>query len=273
MSPSLHTAVVAGQFYPGTAKELRTTLAGYFKNITTSSPQSHISALVVPHAGYRYSGSIAAQAYATVQACSYDAVVVIAPSHYDAFDGVAVWDGSYATPLGTTIHDATLVKHLTSIDPRVQCSSLGHGDEHALEVQIPFVQYVLPDVPVVSMVMGNQSSEMCHTLAQILTQVSQNRSVLVVASSDLSHFYPQHEAEQRDARVLERLTAFDPEGLLQQLQTGECEACGGGAMAVAMLFGKMQKSDTVTVLQYATSGDVMGDTERVVGYAAATISG
>jgi len=263
--------VVAGAFYPGDAGALASSVDSLMASADAGRIEGEIVAIVAPHAGYVYSGGVAAHAYKAVNGRSYDTVIVIAPSHRVAFRGASVFDGvAYETPLGAVPVDRKMVKVLLesglTFDPRA------HAQEHSLEVQVPFLQRALEDFSIVPIVMGEQSEAAVRTLAGALAKAigsASDRRVLLVASTDLSHYHDQQTARRLDNVVVETVDAFDPEALLVALARGECEACGGGPTATVLMTARELGADDAQVLKYATSGDVTGDMRQVVGYMAA----
>jgi AmmeMemoRadiSam system protein B/AmmeMemoRadiSam system protein A len=202
----------------------------------------------------------------------FDTVVVIAPSHRAYFKGVSVYDrGGYRTPLGVVPLDRELVAALKQRESRISYVAKAHSQEHSLEIQLPFIQVVMPEGKLVPLVMGDQGFDTCQWLAQALAHCIKDKSVVVVASSDLSHFHPYNEAKILDQVVVDRVNEFDPQGLSNDLAGGKCEACGGGPMVTAMLLARELGANKSRVLHYANSGDVTGDRSGVVGYMAAAL--
>jgi len=269
---------VAGQFYPDDPVALAKAIAGYFSAARKVEIDGQILALICPHAGYQYSGLVAAHAYKLLEGKSFDTVVVISPSHTVFFPGVSVFDGgAYRTPLGDIPVDIDFVRKLTSIDPRLARSGDGHNGragrhEHALEVQLPFLQVVLGNFMLVPVVMGDQEYDTCRVLGEALGEFARPGHALIVASSDLSHFHPYKEAQQLDRRAAEAIAAFSPSRLLTLLDSRACEACGGGPIAAAMIAARKMGGAKVTILNTANSGDVEPNyDDRVVGYLSAAI--
>jgi len=269
---------VAGQFYPGNPVELTKNIAGFFSHVEKRDLPGQIRALICPHAGYMYSGLVAAHAYKLIEGKSFDTVVVIAPSHTMFFRGVSVFDGgAYRTPLGDIPIDIDFVGKLTSIDPRLALSDDGHNGragrhEHALEVQLPFLQVVLGSFSLVPVVMGDQEYETCRMLGETLGGIARPGKTLIVASSDLSHFHSYREAQDLDRHAADAIKSFAPTKLLKLIDSGECEACGAGPIAAAMIAAKKMGGTEATILHTANSGDVEPDSvERVVGYLAAAL--
>lgn len=263
---------VAGQFYPAEPDELKADLVTYLEKAQPAGITAPIRGLIVPHAGYMFSGQTAACAYRQVQGAVHDAIVVVAPSHRDYFKGAVAYQGKgYQTPLGVVPVDQVLAQAITGHTRFLSLGTKGHGLEHALEVQLPFIQSVQPGVPIVPIVMGDQGSEVCTALAKAIAAAGGARRLLLVASSDLSHFHGYQEARELDAVVNQYLNGFDPEGLARALTRGECEACGGGPMVTVMLAARQLGARQAQVLHHVNSGDISGDKSGVVGYTAAVI--
>ena len=235
-SEQIRESVIAGSWYPGEASRLQQEIKGYLKRASVAEFQGNLIALISPHAGYRYSGQVAAYAYKTLEKQQFATVVVIAPSHRAYFKGVSVYDrGGYRTPLGVMALDHELVSELKQKDSRIHYVPEAHTQEHSLEIQLPFLQVVMPECKLVPLVMGEQSFATCQWLAEAVAACIEERSVLVVASSDLSHFHPYNQAKRLDQIVVEEVNEFDPQGLSNDLASKKCEACGGGPMVTAML--------------------------------------
>jgi AmmeMemoRadiSam system protein B len=230
-----------------------------------------VRALVAPHAGYKYSGLAASYAYQTVKGKSFTTVIVLSPSHTEYFRGVCVFAGdAYRTPFGDVPVNKTIAQKLITDDGAVFMGQKGHGREHAVEVHLPFLQFVLGDFDFVPVVMGDQSAQYTNVLAEKLRETA-DPSVLIVASSDLSHYYPREFAERLDGRVAKHLNSFDVTGLESDLRSRACEACGGGLIVSTMKAFHSDKHHAMKTLYRCDSGDVSGDTSEVVGYLAAAI--
>lgn len=268
----IRESIIAGSWYPGKPQALERTIQKYLDQAGTPSISGQLLALIAPHAGYPYSGPVAAYAYKLLSDQRFDSVIVIAPSHRVRFDGVSVYDqGGYRTPLGVMALDTPLIESLKAKDPRIVHLPQAHTQEHSLEIQVPFLQVMLPDAKLVPLIMGNQDFSTCQRLADTLVDAISGKSVLIVASSDLSHFHTGDTAKKLDSVVIDRINAFDPQGLSKSLAQGQCEACGGGPMVTAMLAAQKLGGNHSKVLKYANSGDVTGDYDRVVGYMAAAL--
>jgi hypothetical protein len=266
----IRRSVIAGSWYPGEPSLLRGDIARYFQNVPDLDLQGDIVGLIVPHAGYIYSGQVAAHAYKLIQGKKYDTVILIGPSHRVAFSGVSMYtEGAYETPLGVVPVDETVACEMKRLSEIMIDYPAAHAQEHALEIQLPFLQFALGNLSFVPLVMGDQNALTCRDLADVIGQVAKKRHVLIVASSDLSHFHDYKKASQLDGIVLKHIQDNDVEGLLDSLARDKAEACGGGPMAVAMLVAHKLGARHSLLLKYANSGDVTGDKRSVVGYASA----
>lgn len=267
---NVRPSVIAGTWYPGTKGELERTIEGFLANVENGRVDGELIGLISPHAGYIYSGQVAAYAYKQLQGLSFDTVAVISPVHRMYVGRFAVTDKAYyETPLGLIEINAELVE---AIDRQVELNRVRRDEEHSLEIQLPFLQRVLGEFKLMPIMMGDQSLASCQALAQALAQALDGEKALLVASTDLYHGHDYDTAVRLDRIVLDYIEAYDPEGLAQALERGHCEACGGGPVVVAMLAAKALGADKAQVLKYANSGDVTGDRwGRIVGYAAGAL--
>jgi AmmeMemoRadiSam system protein B/AmmeMemoRadiSam system protein A len=267
-------AAVAGSFYPADPKELSSMMDEMLAQVSPQTIDGPILAAVAPHAGYEYSGPVAAYTYAALKGHKYSRVVVIAPSHYEAFDFTSVYDGdAYATPLGTIPVDKEFAHQLAKMSSTMQLSSRGHeptraGGEHAIEVQLPWLQKVLGDFQLVPIVMGDQSYENSRALGVALAKMIHGGDTLILASSDLSHYHPYNDAVKIDHKTLNALQAWDYFSMSRNFEARVWEACGGAPIVAAMIAAERMGANKAQVLKYANSGDTSGDHSRVVGYSA-----
>jgi AmmeMemoRadiSam system protein B/AmmeMemoRadiSam system protein A len=268
----------AGQFYTGNPTALRNEIEEYLENADMQPIEGTIIALVSPHAGYMYSGQVAAYGYRLIRDKAYETVVVISPSHADYFDFNSVFPGkSYLTPLGEIPIDHEMVDEITARNDLVRADLRGHisgalrNSEHSLEVQLPFLQVALGEFKLVPIVMGAQSSACIEALGNALGEALQGRKVLIVASTDLSHFHGDASAKRLDNVFMDKLRAFDSAELTKALNRKDTEACGGGPTAAAIIASRKLGAERCVVRHYANSGDVTGDTTRVVGYVSAVM--
>jgi AmmeMemoRadiSam system protein B len=264
---------VAGMFYPGSPARLEHDVDAMLEAAAARPLGGRLLGLVEPHAGYMYSGEVAAAGYRQLAPGSVDTVFMVGPSHRAAFPGVAVWDGgAFRTPLGEVPIARPAVAALVAEDPLIARQNAVHAEEHALEVQLPFLQRRLGGFELVPMVMGRQDPATAERLGRALARVAGGPRSLLVASSDLSHYHPYAEAVDLDVRALERVAAFDPEGFLAGVRRGDWEACGGGPIAAVLIAARELGGRRVEVLAYRNSGDVTGDRAQVVGYPACAIT-
>jgi AmmeMemoRadiSam system protein B/AmmeMemoRadiSam system protein A len=274
----IRSPAVAGGFYPADPEELAGTVDRLLASATSTPPDGRLIALICPHAGYAFSGPVAAESYATLRGAEVDRVVVIAPSHVEAFRGAAVYDGAgYATPLGVVEVDTDFAAKLAAAAPSIKLSGDGHDHgrlsrgEHAVEVQLPFLQRVLGgDFRLVPIVMGDQQYETCRALGVALAAlIDGDPHTLIVASSDLSHFHDYDEARRLDSMVIGAIESWDYFSLSRNCATRTWEACGGGPIVAAMMAAERLGADRAVLLKRANSGDIPGgDRSRVVGYSA-----
>jgi hypothetical protein len=273
---NVRQAAVAGGFYPADPKTLSAMMDDMLAHASPPPINDPILAVVAPHAGYQFSGPVAAYTYAALKGRKFSRVVVIAPSHYEAFDFTSVYEGdAYATPLGTVAVDKAFAKQLASMSPTMRLSSQGHvptakGAEHALEVELPWLQRILGDFDLVPIVMGDQSYENSRALGVALAKLIQgkDKDTLIVASSDLSHYHPYDEAVKIDHKTLNALQAWDYFSMSRNFDARIWEACGGAPIVAAMIAAERMGANQAVLLKYANSGDTTGDHSRVVGYSA-----
>lgn len=267
---------VAGLFYAAESRMLIRQVTELLERAKPKKIKGELKALISPHAGYSYSGLTAAYGYKLLENKKYDTVVIISPSHREYFKGVSIFSGNYyKTPLGDVPIDIELSDAIIAEEKLVFRSMSGHHDEHAVEVHLPFLQIALEKFKFIPLVMGDQSPEYCirlgRTLAKVLKSASNGKKVLIVASTDLSHFHPYTIAQQLDQRAIDSIVNFDYAQLLSDLENQTTEACGGGPTAAAMVAAKELGADKVQNNFSCNSGDVTGEKREVVGYLSAAI--
>jgi MEMO1 family protein len=263
-------AAVAGLFYEDSPDVLRKNIETYLEQARVPKLKGTVRALVSPHAGHVYSGFAAAHAYKIVEGSSYDCVILLGPSHREYFNGISIYPGdAYETPLGTIPIHKEIREELLKEEKAIIASDAGHRTEHSIEVQLPFLQTVLGEFSFVPVIMGDQHRPLCSKLAEAIVRVAKNRNILLVASSDLSHYHPYDEAVTLDNRVISELEKFDSETFIKNIEDRSFEACGGGPIAVVMNSAQQLGAKKAEILYYCNSGDVTGDKSGVVGYLAA----
>jgi AmmeMemoRadiSam system protein B len=263
-------SAIAGTWYPGRRDDLDALVARYLAEAPISAMNGDLVGLIAPHAGYMYSGAVAAYAYKLLENRHYDLVAVISPSHRHYSGRLLVTRKSYyRTPLGLVEVAHDLVREVGS---QVRVDGVDRDDEHSLEIQLPFLQHQLGSFRLVPIMMEDQSFELANRLGRALAAVLAGRDALLVASTDLSHFHTYDRAVALDRRSLADMERFDAEDLNRDISAGLAEACGYGAVLAVLVAARAAGADKVTILKYANSGDVTGDRNRVVGYGAAAIS-
>jgi AmmeMemoRadiSam system protein B len=236
--------------------------------------EGRLWALISPHAGLRYSGGVAAHAYALLKGRSDLTVVLVGPSHRVDFDGFAVWAaGGFESPLGVTPIDEDLAGALLGACPQARAQPGPHAEEHSLEMQLPFLQRFVPGLRLLPILMSDQGRRAAQTLAAGLADAVRGRDdVVLVASSDLSHYQPAAVANRLDAAVVADVAAFDADALMDRLERSPGHACGGGPMVAVMSASRSLGATSARVLRYADSGDAgERNKDRVVGYLAAAL--
>jgi MEMO1 family protein len=272
---TIRPAAVAGSWYAASAGALGRDVDSYL-GAAVPPPAGDIHALIAPHAGIMFSGPVAACAYKAAATQAYDVAVLVGPSHFVGFDGVALYpEGAFATPLGPVAIDAAAGAAIAAADTVVRAAIGPHAREHSLEMQLPFLRRVLPQLPIVPLLMGHQTADTITRLAGALAAGLAGRRALLVASTDLSHYYDADTAAALDTRVHDRVEAFDAAGLLAYFEgqpegeRGRRVGCGIGPAIAVMMAAQALGARDARVLRYAHSGLVSGDYTGVVGYLAA----
>ncbi|MEM4824044.1 MAG: AmmeMemoRadiSam system protein B [Zestosphaera sp.] len=280
---SIRKPVVAGYFYEGRRESLIKQIEwafthkhgpGFIPKVSEVRSKESIG-FVVPHAGYIYSGPVAAHSYAKLASEGKpDVFILLGPNHTGAGEIVSVWDeGVWETPLGHAIIDADLAKEIISNSQYARPDKQAHYEEHSLEVQIPFLQYLFKDVSIVPISIMYQVPEISEDLAASIFKASSKlgRDVVVIASTDLTHYEPHDRATEKDKTVLDKIKSLDPKGLFDVVLRKNITMCGVAPVMTLLYYAILSDSSGVEVLKYATSGDVSGDKSLVVGYSAIRI--
>jgi len=280
-APTVRRAAVAGTFYPLSAETLRADVRRYLAEAPAASSSAELTALIVPHAGYVFSGPVAGYAYRALEGKSYDTVVVVGPSHRVPFEGVALSGTQrWATPLGEMEVDRAACDAIAKGCRSARVSDGAHGPEHSIEVQLPFLQTVLGSAKLAPVLMADFSAETCDSLARALADWARGRSVLLVASSDMSHYPAYEEAVRVDGETLKAIETLDPGKVAATTKRLMSEGvprlstclCGEGPVRTVLGAARLLGADEVTVFRYANSGDVpQGSRGEVVGYCAVGI--
>lgn len=268
---------IAGQWYPADPHRLASSVDQYINTARLPEIEGEVVAVMAPHAGHLFSGPVAGYAFAVLRGLDPEVVAVASPMHYPyAQPLLTSAHAAYQTPLGNVPIDQEAVQTLDNYlqeDLGVGLSPVYNDPEHSLEIELPFLQRVIhKEFRLIPVMLRDQTAVVARSLGSALAKILQDRSGVLVASTDLSHFYTQDIAEELDAEVLRQVEAFDPEGVLLVEEQGKGFACGRAALAAVLWAAKDLGADSVKVLRHATSGDVTGDFLRVVGYAAAVVT-
>jgi AmmeMemoRadiSam system protein B len=265
---------IAGSWYPGSEAALVQAVDRHLASAerTGKAVDGDLVALISPHAGMMYSGAVAAHAYRLLRGRRFDVAVLVGPSHFVAFDGVAVVRaGGFETPLGVAPIEGACASELIGATALVREYDAAHKREHSLEMQLPFLQRIAPEAAIVPLVMGRQTAQTAELLGDALAAVLRGRRALLIASTDLSHYNDSETAGQLDRVVIDNVSRFDADGLQAALDREPAHACGGGPMVAVMRAASQLGARDAVVLHYADSGDVSGDKSAVVGYMAAAL--
>jgi AmmeMemoRadiSam system protein B len=237
-------------------------------------PPGDLVALISPHAGLKYSGPVAAAGYRLLEQCRFDTAIVVGPSHFVHFEGVSVFArGAFETPLGRVRIDEELAEAIRARHRRAHFMIEAHHREHSLEMQLPFLQVLAPEVSIVPIVMRDQNRANVEALAVALGEAvaDVSKRVLLIASSDLSHFNSARVASSLDGQVVGLVEKLDPEGLMDLVEGNQKYACGGGPMVSVLMAAKTLGASAARVMHYGDSGDVTRDKQEVVGYLSAAV--
>lgn len=271
---NLRPSPIAGIWYEGNPQALATSIDSYLDQAKTPELDGKVIAVMSPHAGHRYSGPVAGSAFASVRGESPDLVAVISPMHHPYFEPILVTaHEAYSTPLGNIPVARELVDQLDDYlhtELGVGISPVFEDPEHSLEIVLPFLQRALTrDFRLLPIMLRDQSARMAETLGHSIARILQGTNSLLVASTDLSHFFSEEEACAYDAEMLKQVETFNPKGIFQTEKEKTGFACGSGALAAVLWAARDLGADTIKVLHHATSGTVTGEFDRVVGYGAA----
>jgi AmmeMemoRadiSam system protein B/AmmeMemoRadiSam system protein A len=273
----IRAAAVAGSWYPDDPDELAPIIDEMLAAVepVDGAPIG----LIVPHAGYAYSGPVAAHGFKQLEGAEYEVAVIVASDHQPPLSApISVWaEGGFETPLGVVPVDAALTQALVEADPHISFDPTTHTGEHTIEIELPFLQRVCPHCSIVPVLMGNDDEETVQALADVLLDVLPGKQAVVIASSDLSHYPAYEDALIVDGATLGAIETGDPAQVRKTTRAVTTAgfsnlltcACGEGPILVAMRVAQGMGSDTVTILRYANSGDSpQGDRGQVVGYGA-----
>ncbi|OGB60644.1 MAG: AmmeMemoRadiSam system protein B [Caldithrix sp. RBG_13_44_9] len=264
-------AGVAGSFYSRDKLILERELSMLLESAPVLELPRPIRAIVAPHAGYLYSGGVAARAYGQLLNSSYRRVIILAASHEESFPFCSIYSGlGYNTPLGEVPIDEIFTEKLTNFSLQIQLSETGHTQvEHAIEVQLPFLQLCLRKFSLIPIMMGEQSMNLIEALVEAVVKIVPAEGTLIVASTDLSHGHSDHKARLLDQVAVEAINQFDEKLLWREIQEKQTEMCGYGPVIASIKIAKKMGAREAKVLMYRHSGDISGNNDEVVGYLSA----
>jgi AmmeMemoRadiSam system protein B len=265
---------VAGRFYPADPDELAEEVARFLAERpggrATAEPPRPALGMLVPHAGYIYSGAVAGATYARVDVPAH--AILLCPNHTGEGQRLSLWPaGAWRTPLGRVPADREMVSELLASGAAAS-DRAAHLHEHSLEVQLPFLQLRRREISVAALCLGGLSWPECRDLGRAVAGVARRHGALVVASSDMSHYLPARAARAKDHRALERVLALDPEGLYAVVRAEQISMCGFVPATVMLVAAREMGAREAELVRYGTSGDVTGDDSSVVGYAGVVVS-
>lgn len=265
---------VSGLFYPSKKEELLQTIKSLFLDskfgpgaLPPAREKGRIYGIVSPHAGYIYSGAVAASAFYEISSSNFDTVVIIGPNHYGIGTEVGTMkEGNWITPIGKTRIDDALAREISDYCDIVKFDPIAHSRDHCIEVQIPFLQYINEAATILPIILRNQDKNTSIELGKCLAKLIKNRNVMLIASSDLTHYEPNDRAYAKDTKLISSISGMNISQFYSVLENSRVTACGYGAIATVMSAAKEIGAVTGKLVRYATSGDITGDISSVVGY-------
>lgn len=268
----LRPSPIAGTWYEANPEILAKQIDSFLETVKVSNLDGQVLGVIAPHAGYKYSGAVAAHAFKTLQGLEPHLVVVISPFHnYAPYPLITTSHQTYSTPLGNIEVDLITLEELqTNLD--IPITKISNDKEHSLEIELPFLQRVLKNnFKLLPIMIHSQEAEISKKLGLALAKILENKNAIFVASTDLSHFYEQKTANILDHEMLKRFESFNPDSVFEAEKTKTGFACGHGAVATTLWATQKLGANKIETLHYATSGDVTKDYSSVVGYGASVI--
>jgi MEMO1 family protein len=264
---AVRSSAFSGSFYSSSSKKLSHQISLLFENCSNFCSTKNIQGLVVPHAGYYYSGAVAASGFNQIKKNNYERIVIIGPSHRLSFSGASIFDGSaYETPLGLLSLDEECISTLRSQSKLFQFIPQAHEHEHSIEVELPFIQTLFKNtIPIVPIVIGDKDRNSIRAIATMLHRICSDNT-LFIASSDFSHFYTDEIARNMDYRAKDLILDNDLEKIFSEDSSKNIEMCGVSAILIVSMIMKKRGFKNIEAYQYANSGDKSEDKSSVVGY-------
>ncbi len=279
---SVRRPYVAGSFYPREPQRLRQDIESCFKHAlgpgrlpAKGEKPRTITAIVCPHAGYMYSGHVAAHSYfALSEEKAPGTAVILCPNHTGLGSAVSLMgEGTWETPLGRVKIDAELSKAIFKASGMIDLDESAHQYEHSIEVQLPFLQYLYgSSISIIPICMGFQDLETSRNVGEAIAEAAKDENVIIIASTDMTHQEPQESAARKDRLVLDAVERLDEEGVQKVVSKNYITMCGYGPVSAAIVASKLLGADRAEILSYHTSGDITGDRGAVVGYASAKLT-
>ncbi|MDE1843424.1 MAG: AmmeMemoRadiSam system protein B [Thaumarchaeota archaeon] len=276
----VRTPAVAGMFYPKDKQELETTIEKCFlhKYGPGKLPPSHtdkkIIGIICPHAGYQYSGPIAANSYYEISVQKPDLVIIIGPNHWGIGQNIATMkEGTWRTPMGDIEVDTQAAVEINNMLQHIELDSFAHSKDHCLEVQIPMLQKIFQHTfKILPIILIDQRLETALEIGKSIAKIAKNKKTIVIGSSDFTHYEPNDIAHKKDKSLIDTIVELNINKFYNILQEKQISACGYGAIASTMIACKELGANNGTLIRYATSGDISGDKSSVVGYASIVFS-
>ena len=274
MNSYVREPAVSGIFYPKSGNELNVNLESLFRDssfgpgkLPPSNIKERIYGMVSPHAGYMYSGAVAANGYYHLSSSKFESAIILGPNHYGLGSDVALMNtGSWKTPVGKIEIDSELAQDIYQNCRLISYDELAHSKDHCIEVQLPFLQYIREEFKLVPIILINQGKNTSIKLGDGIYESVKKRNLISIASSDLTHYEPNNQAHEKDNLLISAILSLDIEKFYSILFSFNVTACGYGAIATVMEISKKMGATKGKLLRYATSGDVAGDKNSVVGY-------
>jgi MEMO1 family protein len=270
----VRTPAVAGMFYPKSSGELKSSIRNCFLHkygpgkLPPSLEDKKIIGVICPHAGYEYSGPIAANSYFAISSQRPELVIIIGPNHWGIGQDIATMKGIWQTPLGDVEIDSEYAIEINKICKLIKIDSFSHTRDHCLEVQIPFLQEIFPHkFKILPLILIDQSYHATREIGKAIAKIAKIKKTMIIGSSDFTHYEPNDFAHTQDKSLIESIVSLDVEKFYSILQEKQISACGYGAIASTMIACKELGASKGILNKYATSGDITGDKSSVVGYA------
>lgn len=263
---------IAGTWYEGNSKSLAAGVDQFLANVQLPLLSGEVTAVIAPHAGHQYSGAVASHAFAALRGLTPELVVVLSPFHnLSQYPLITTKHQAYSTPLGNIQVDQSALAELQA-SLAIPITPIANDKEHSLEIELPFLQRIFQyEFKLLPVMVRSQEAETARGLGEALGRILKNKNAILVASTDLSHFYDQGTANLLDTEMLKRFESFDPDSIFETEEIGKGFACGRAAVASVLWASKELGANQVKILKYATSGDVTGDFSSVVGYGSCVV--